>query len=63
MAKRRKAATRTAAKKSAKKSTKKTTKTRAKKTATGQKRKASQADMNFFDHLLKLFAGPDPRKK
>jgi hypothetical protein len=61
MAKARKGASKTAAKKSAHKSSK----TRAKKAATGHKRKTSRTsskNMTFFDHLLSIFAGPDPRK-
>ena len=54
MAKRRKAAT--------KKAAKKPIKTRAKKSAAGQKRRKPQSNMSFFDHLLSIFAGPDPRK-
>jgi len=56
MAKARKAA----AKKAAKKSANKSSKTRAKKPAAGHKRKSK--NMTFFDHLLSIFAGPDPRK-
>jgi hypothetical protein len=50
-----------ARKKAAKKSAHKSSKTRAKKPAAGQKRKP-QNNKSFFDHLLSIFAGPDPRK-
>jgi len=50
------------AKKAAKKPANKSSKTGAKKRAAGQKRTKPQANKSFFDHLLSIFAGPDPRK-
>jgi hypothetical protein len=62
MAKRRKTATKAAANKATKKSANKPTKGRAKKAAAGHKRRKPQNNTSFFEHLLSIFAGPDPRK-
>ena len=51
-----------ARKKAAKKSANKSSKTGAKKVAAGHKRRKPQSNKSFFDHLLSIFAGPDPRK-